>query len=420
MTQIVRVVLVILITLNCSWVQGQNSKKVNWQPMLDYTLELHEKSTHPAKYPFDHAWEEIGPGYVYGPAFGHWDVVHQIFDALVYDKEHAIHQLYNNIKNQAPDGMVPGSIWFPNPKLKNRTEVKWNKGSEGHPPMWGVAVDEYVEQTGKSEVLKDFFPALLRQITWFENNRKAKGVGYFYNDILTGRWESGVDEGVRFDDAQQGAKSCIDATCHVYQLYAYASKWAKQLGADHRFYAKKAEELVRFINEDLFDEKANSYFDIWAVNNPEQQYLVFENFWPMIVGVCSKERADFLIDEYLLNPKHFLSEHPITTVSMSDPKFELRMWRGPSWNSMTYWVVKGCVKYERYDAAKIILKKALDHSAITFDKTGTIWEFYHPHGGNPEEVKRKPHTSFNIPSRDYLGHCPLIAMAHLYQQIKDK
>ena len=243
MTQIARLVLVILITLNCGRIQGQNSKKIDWQPMLDYTLELHKKSTHPAQYPFDYDWEEIGPGYCYGPAFGHWDVVHQIFDALVYDQEHAINQLYNNIKNQAPDGMVPGSIWFPNDKLKNRTEVKWNKSSEGHPPMWVVAVDEYVEQTGKSEVLKDFFAALVRQITWFENNRKADGIGYFYNDILKRRWESGVDEGVRFDDVHLGAKSCIDATSHVYQLYAYASKWAKQLGADHRFYMKKAEEL---------------------------------------------------------------------------------------------------------------------------------------------------------------------------------
>ncbi|VAW27882.1 hypothetical protein MNBD_BACTEROID06-1082, partial [hydrothermal vent metagenome] len=47
--------------------------KKAWQPMLKYVAYLHKKSTHPATYPFEYEWEEIGPGYVYGPAFGHWD-----------------------------------------------------------------------------------------------------------------------------------------------------------------------------------------------------------------------------------------------------------------------------------------------------------------------------------------------------------
>ncbi|MCF6268471.1 MAG: amidohydrolase family protein [Melioribacteraceae bacterium] len=68
--------------------------KKEWQPMLKYVADLHERSTHPATYPFDYEWEEIGPGYVYGPAFGHWDVVHQIIDVLPSYPTHALHQLY--------------------------------------------------------------------------------------------------------------------------------------------------------------------------------------------------------------------------------------------------------------------------------------------------------------------------------------
>ena len=56
----------------------------------------------------------------------------------------------------------------------------------------------------------------------------------------------------------------------------------------------------------------------------------------------------------------------------------------------------------------------LDASAAQFERTGTIWEFYDPHGGHPEALQRKPHTPFNAPCRDYLGHNPLIAMARLY------
>ena len=81
--------------------------------MLRYVAELHRKSTHPAIYPFNYEWEEIGPGYIYGPAFGHWDIVHQSIDVMKFYPEHALHQLLNDIKNQEPSGMIPGSIYMP-------------------------------------------------------------------------------------------------------------------------------------------------------------------------------------------------------------------------------------------------------------------------------------------------------------------
>jgi len=69
--------------------------KSEWQPMLKYVAELHRRSTHDAKYPFDFEWEEIGPGYIYGPAFGHWDIIHQSLDVMNLFPQHALHQLYN-------------------------------------------------------------------------------------------------------------------------------------------------------------------------------------------------------------------------------------------------------------------------------------------------------------------------------------
>ena len=110
--------------------------------------------------------------------------------------------------------------------------------------------------------------------------------------------------------------------------------------------------------------------------------------------------------------------HPIPTVGIKDPRFELRMWRGPAWNSITYWVARGCLNYGRKDAVKTLLEKALDDSARQFEMTGTIWEFYHPFGGSPAELQRKPQRKRNMPCIDYLGHNPLIAMAVMYDKIK--
>ncbi len=426
--------LFVLIALSCTRFAGEEGwtalkkeagglGKEAWRPMLLYVAELHEKSTHPATYPFDYEWEEIGPGYVYGPAFGHWDIVHQIIDVLPAFPTHALHQLYNDVKNQEPDGMLPGSIWMvggedvPNMSVK-RDKVDWNRDNAGHPPIWVIAAQDYIRQTGDKTVLKTFYTTLVRQITWFENKRRAEGEGFFYNDILLKKWESGVDQGIRFDETAMGPWACIDATSHVYLLYKTAAAWAGELGMEGSFFKRREGELRRFIREDLYAADDGMFYDIWAVKDPGLRSQAFEAMWPLVVGAATREQAERYIDDYLLNPDVFFTAHPMATVGVKAPKFEQRMWRGPAWNSMTYWAARACIDYGRPDAAVKLLEKALDATAQQFSETGTIWEFYNSLGGSPLDVQRKPHTEYNVPCRDYLGHNPLLAMARLYDSIK--
>lgn len=382
--------------------------KPEWGPMLGYVAHLHGQSTHPAGHPFPYPWEEIGPGYCYRPAFGHWDIVHQILDVLPAEMEHARNQILNDLANQSDDGLVPGSI------VQRGDEWRWSRDS-GHPPMWPVAAHDYFDLTQDQGFLLKCLESLESQIGWFEAHRKAEDAGYFYLDIVSRRWESGVDEGVRFDNTQPGRYPCVDATSHVDMLYQYASAWSSLLGRDPEPFEDTHHRLASFIHGMLFDPETGFFHDVWAVGNPAQRRLTFEGMWPVVTGSATPEQAARVIDENLLNPDRFFSPHPIATVAVSDPAFELRMWRGPVWNSMTYWAARGCLRYGRADAAGQILERALDASAKQFDRTGTIWEFYHPLGGDPEAIKRKPQTAFNTPCRDYLGHNPLIAMARMWQ-----
>lgn len=389
--------------------------KTDWQPMLTYVAELHKKSTHPPKWPFDYEWEEIGTGYIYGPAFGHWDIVHQVMDVMPSYPEHALKQLLNNIKNQEPHGLIPGSIWMP----KNETDsAEWSSDIEGHPPVWVFSIDDYIELTGQDSILKYFYTPLIRQITWFENNRKAEdSEGFYFNDILYKRWESGVDEGIRFDETSYGKWAAIDATSHVYNLYKMAVKWSKIVKMEDSYFKKRRDELKIFIQTKLYDVEDGLFYDIWAIQNPKLRTLAFETLFPIIFGAATNEQANRIINEYVLDTTCFNSPHPIATVGLRDPKFELRMWRGPVWNSMTFWVSRACINYDREDAAKILLENALDQSSKQFEKTGTIWEFYHPFGGEQTELQRKPQIEKNEPCKDYLGHNPLIEMARMYDEI---
>ena len=387
--------------------ETQRLGKPAWRPMLLTVAELHAKSTHPPRDPFPHPWEEIGPGYCYGPAFGHWDIVHAILDVMPAEPDHARSQILNNLAAQQSDGLVPGCIWT------REEEPSWGS-QKAHPPLWPVVVQDYADQTGSTGLIARCYEPLVRQIRWFENYRRASPAGFYYTDILTRTWESGIDEGIRFHDVQPGPFACVDATPHVYGLYERAAAWAEAIGQPAAEYREKGAGLGRIIQEQLFDAETGFFSDIWALEDPSKRHLAFEGIWPVVVGAATPEQAARVIDENLLNPERFFSPHPICTVGLRDPLFELRMWRGPTWNSMTYWAARGCLRYGRPDAAHQLLEKALDASAVQFKRTGTIWEFYHPLGGSPEELHRKPHTEYNTPCIDYLGHNPLIAMARAY------
>jgi hypothetical protein len=66
-----------------------------------------------------------------------------------------------------------------------------------------------------------------------------------------------------------------------------------------------------------------------------------------------------------------------------------------------------------------LLEAALDATALQFERTGTIWEFYHPQLGDPETLLRKP-SGRNVPCRDYIGHNPLFAMIALWRDAGGK
>lgn len=393
--------------------ETQTTGKPAWRPMLRYAAELHERSTHPAQAPFPFAWEEIGPGYCYGPAFGHWDLIHAVIDTMPSEPEHARRQLLNNLAAQEDSGLVPGSIYL------RGEEPRWSR-EFGHPPVWPVAVQDYTLLTGSDELMRRCYEPLVRQIRWFEQNRAAEGGGFFYRDILTFQWESGVDEGVRFAAAQPGPYACIDATSHLFSVYEHAAAWAGELGQPAGEWVEKAGALREMLQNRLWDDESGWFYDSWSVAAPENRHMAFEGMFPMVVGAATTQQARRVIEDNLLNPRRFYTAHPISTVGVEDPLFELRMWRGPAWNSMTYWAARGCLRYRAlgdlaFRAARALLEPALDDSAAQFERTGTVWEFYHPYAGHPEDLQRKPHTPYNQPCRDYLGHNPLIAMARLWE-----
>ncbi len=417
--------------------------KPDWRGVLAYDALLHRADTHPAEPPFQFPWEDTGRGYGYGPGTGHWDLVHEIIDVSPAAPQHAREQLLNDVRLQLPSGFLPGLYWMRTPKAADDPVIYDNANSkysptQGNPPVWVVAADDFLEQeqartgTYDTKLADEFLRTAIKQLQWFERERRAVPDGFLYLDIVTHKWESGVDEGVRFDGlGPDGAKptstACIDATSHVYQEYVYAAKWAKKLGKDAAPFEARAAHLREFIQTRLWSERDGYFYDSWVLDRapdgdratwhgtatPGRSHPI-EGFWPMVVGAATPAQAKRVLAEWIMNPKRFNTRHPVASVAADDPKFSNRMWRGPVWNSMTYWAARGALRYGQPADARQLLGAALDDTAAQFARSGTIWEFYSPSGAHPEDLIRKPQTKRNMPFTDYMGHNPLLAMARLW------
>ncbi len=395
--------------------QNIKSGKAEWIPLLSHVFDLHEGGLHAPLQEIPYRWEEVAPGADLGAFFGHWDSVHIACDILSYDPQNSYHQISNHLSLQQPDGLIPGHVRMTDGRLYFSKRASC-------PPLWPLALQQYIAKTSRIDQLEKCYLALEKQIDWFETHRKAPKGGFYYLDCLDRFWESGVEEGVRYEfgDNHPDDFACVDASAHVYALYDQAEQWTKWLHKDSKRWEAKKEQLKAFIQEQLFDEETGFFHDQWMIQQPVLRKLAFEGIWPLVTGAASHEQAQRVINENLLDPTRFFTEHPIPTVALSDPHFDYRFWRGPTRNSMTYWAAQGCIHYNRADAARLLLEKALDATNLQFKRTGYIWEFYHPQGGDPRELSRQSAPGLKEPCKNYLGHNPLLAMAKLWEMLEPK
>ncbi len=395
--------------LDCLEDEAAQCCRREWRPLLTYVARLHGRSTHAPRYPLRYPWEEIGPGYRFAPAFGHWDIVLAALDSIIAEPEHARNQIRNLLSLQLNSGLIGGTVWMsqhaPDTNLYN------------FPPVWVHAVEEFCNIHHDYRFAAECLEYLERQTLWFERKRRAKNGGFRYTDLAAETFESGIDEGARFIGDFDADSAFIDASCQMLWLYDTAAAWKTRLGMDAASESAKAVELRQWIQNNLYNDRTGFFHDEWHIADPEAGGWGFDGIWALVTGAASPDQAARVIDENLLNVDRFLTVHPLPSVKVGDPLFELRMWRGPTWNSMTYFAAHGCVRYGRPDAAAVLLERAMDGTLRQFERTGKIWEFYDPFGGPAETLERKPENAPGFgPSPDYLGHNPLLAMARLWQQ----
>lgn len=188
----------------------------------------------------------------------------------------------------------------------------------------------------------------------------------------------------------------VDLNCYLYREYMALAVMADKLGYDKKTeeYNNKSQIIKNAINKYLWDEKTGFYYDRNDKNGKLNYVKGISGFIPLWAGAATKEQAERLVKEHLLNKNEFKSQYPIPTLSMDSPAYKqfgtqppcgLCNWNGTLWIPTNYMVFHGLMNYGYMEEAKEIATKTFE---TVFFKNENTREYYNAvtaegYGRNP-------------------------------------
>lgn len=270
----------------------------------------------------------------------------------------------------------------------------------------------YVFLTGDRAWLGQNWTALTRYLRYYEL-RKRNGNGLFF---WSAPWLSGLDNDAATSFLPGDTVSPADINAWMYLEYLAAARLARMAGEDSAAteFARSAQTLHNLVNKLLWDDETGTYAALNLATG--RQFLHFEdpyignfgrfayqsasNLIPLYARMAPPDRADRMIDRFLLSPDHFLSPHGIRSLSRSSayynnaiwgnpPRFEdpdrltNSNWQGPVWFPICYFAFHALLHYGRREQAEDVRLRILTTLAHSVTRHGSFYENYDAETGTP-------------------------------------
>lgn len=315
-----------------------------------------------------------------------WDSWKHVSATALFNPELAKNEIRCLFDYQAENGMIPDYV----SRFKER--INWR---DTKPPLAAWAVMNVYENTGDKAFVEEMFDKLYKYHQWWYTDRDhdKNGVceyGSTDGTLIAAAWESGMDNGVRFDEAEMLKNEPENAwsmnqenICLNSFLYAekgYLAKMAQMLGKNELAdkLTQEAKALKEHIQTKMFDPETGFFYDTRIGTGEFIKVMGAECWLPLWAGIATPEQARQVLDK-MLDPTKFNSTVPLGTLEISHLRFRPTRgyWRGPVWIDQVYFGVMGLRKYGFDKEADMFVRKYIANAQGLLTD-GPIHENYNP------------------------------------------
>ena len=324
--------------------------------------------------------------YKWFQGFWSWDSWKHAVALVKIDVELAKNQVRAMYDYQNKDGMIADCIF-------RDTTIEKHNWRDTKPPLSSWAIWEIYKKTQDTTFLNEMYPKLVKYHNWwyvFRDYDKDGLCEYGSTDgsLIAAKWESGMDNAIRFDNCKivEGSDysintESVDLNSYLAKEKEYLSKMAKVLKlSEHTKWEQEFNTLSDRIRNNFYDKKSGYFYDIDAENGEFLNSALGPEGWtPIWCEIATKEQTDKVI-EYMMDTTRFNTTVPLPTIDVSHPKFDPQngYWRGPVWLDQLWFGVDGLHKYG-YAKEASLLKNKVINNCEGLNKAGiSIRENYHP------------------------------------------
>ena len=244
------------------------------------------------------------PGRVYFDGIWNWDSAFHMVGVSNFDKRLSQEQMEAFFLFQKENGMLPDVIRLP--QRNNQIMDQYGK-----PPVWAWAMEILDRRQPDDGFLKKMYPRLVKNEAFWRTERyNAEDGLYYYSTSEQGemrdtyiRWESGLDDSIRFDGENIEALYPIDLNCFMVSFYKSMRYLALRQGLkdDAEIWSVRENELTEKIMTTLWSETDQCFFDWDHDKKAFVRVITPAIYMPLWVGIATEEQAAAM-EKYAADP----------------------------------------------------------------------------------------------------------------------
>lgn len=178
----------------------------------------------------------------------------------------------------------------------------------------------------------------------------------------------------------------VDLNCYLYRELLAMEAIAGALGhpEDAARYHGEAAALAERINAVFWDDADGFYYDRNERTGASVRRRSIAGFLPLWGGIASKDRAERIIRQHLLDPEAFWLSYPIATWAKNEAGYYQQRrdsecnWMGPCWIPLNYMIFHGLMAYGYTEEAELLARRSFEMVMAEPD----IREYYNAETGS--------------------------------------